>query len=128
MLTRRHFLISCSAGLCAPYLYFAEEEKTRLRAGGLATLNLLPNQKPTPLWGFNGSTPGSAIWRRQGGRVKIQFENALDQSSAIHWHGVRINNKMDGVPGLTQAAVSAVNHFLYDFVVSDAGTYWYQFS
>ncbi|MEZ5451140.1 MAG: multicopper oxidase domain-containing protein, partial [Thiolinea sp.] len=44
---------------------------------------------------------------------------------SVHWHGIRIDNRMDGVSGLTQAAVEPGGQFLYDFVVPDAGTYWY---
>jgi len=43
----------------------------------------------------------------------------------VHWHGIRIDNAMDGVPGLTQDAVAPGDNFDYDFEVPDAGTYWY---
>ena len=123
MITRRHFLASTAASLCIPSLAFADEAM-RLRAEPVK-LDLLPDQDQTSLWGFNGSTPGPTIRTRKGGRVKVRFENALKQSSAVHWHGIRIDNKMDGVPGLTQSQVSSGNDFLYDFVAPDAGTYWY---
>ncbi len=123
MITRRHFLASTAATLCIPYLALADDTM-RLRAEPVK-LDLLPDQEQTSLWGFNGSTPGPTIRVRKGGSVKVRFENALKQSSAIHWHGIRIDNKMDGVPGLTQSRVSSGNDFLYDFVVPDAGTYWY---
>ena len=32
---------------------------------------------------------------------------------------------MDGVPPLTQSPIPAGGSFTYDFVVPDAGTYWY---
>lgn len=123
MITRRHFLASTAASLCIPSLAFADETM-RLRAEPVK-LDLLPDQGQTLLWGFNGSTPGPTIRTRKGGRVKVRFENALKQFSAVHWHGIRIDNKMDGVPGLTQSQVPSGNDFLYDFVVPDAGTYWY---
>lgn len=123
MITRRHFLASASIPLLAPKLAFAENN-FRLRAEDVS-LDLLPDAKPTELWGYNGSTPGPVIRAKRGERVKIQFENALNQASAVHWHGVRIDNKMDGVPDLTQPIVEAGDEFLYDFVVPDAGTYWY---
>jgi FtsP/CotA-like multicopper oxidase with cupredoxin domain len=43
----------------------------------------------------------------------------------VHWHGIRIDNAMDGVPGLTQAPVPPGGRFDYDFALPDAGTYWY---
>ncbi len=75
--------------------------------------------------GFNGSTPGPEIRVRQGGRISVAFENGIDQGSAIHWHGIHLDNAMDGVPGLTQAAVEPGETFDYAFVVPHAGTDWY---
>ena len=123
MITRRHFLALTAASLCIPYPALADETM-RLRAEPVQ-LDLMPDKGQTSLWGFNGSTPGPTIRLRKDGRIKVRFENALKQSSAVHWHGIRIDNKMDGVPGLTQLRVSSGNDFLYDFVVPDAGTYWY---
>lgn len=84
-----------------------------------------PDQPMTDIWGFDGVTPGPEIRARQGERVTRLFENRLPQASSVHWHGVRIDNRMDGAPGLTQAAVEPGASFLYDFAVPDAGTYWY---
>ena len=55
----------------------------------------------------------------------VGSSTSLPQPSTVHWHGIRIDNAMDGVPELTQAAVPSGGSFLYDFVASDAGTYWY---
>jgi FtsP/CotA-like multicopper oxidase with cupredoxin domain len=44
----------------------------------------------------------------------------------LHWHGVRILNAMDGVPGLTQAAIEPGATFDYRFTIPDAGTFWYR--
>jgi FtsP/CotA-like multicopper oxidase with cupredoxin domain len=43
----------------------------------------------------------------------------------VHWHGIRLENAMDGVPGLTQKPIPPGGSFVYDFVAPDAGTYWY---
>jgi FtsP/CotA-like multicopper oxidase with cupredoxin domain len=51
--------------------------------------------------------------------------NELPMPTSMHWHGIRIDNRMDGVPGLTQQAVAPGTEFTYDFAVPDAGTYWY---
>ena len=69
--------------------------------------------------------PGPVIRVRQGERVRRRFVNELPQASTVHWHGIRIENAMDGVPELTQAAVPPGGSFLYDFVAPDAGTYWH---
>jgi FtsP/CotA-like multicopper oxidase with cupredoxin domain len=62
---------------------------------------------------------------RQGERITQRFRNGLPQASSVHWHGIRIENAMDGVAGMTQAAVDPGGDFLYDFALPDAGTYWY---
>ena len=84
-----------------------------------------PDYPETPLWGYDGQVPGPVLRVAQGERLTRRFVNHLPQPSTIHWHGIRIANAMDGAPDLTQAPVPAGGEFLYDFVVPDAGTYWY---
>jgi FtsP/CotA-like multicopper oxidase with cupredoxin domain len=43
----------------------------------------------------------------------------------VHWHGLRVPIQMDGVPGVSQPEVKTGETFVYDFVVPDAGLYWY---
>ena len=69
--------------------------------------------------------PGPEIRVAQGGRVQRRLINELPQATSTHWHGIKIDNAMDGVSGLTQAAVAPGDSFDYDFVAPDAGTYWY---
>ena len=77
------------------------------------------------LWTYNGVTPGPEIRVRAGECVRVRLINELSEPTSIHWHGVRIENGMDGVSGLTQKAVEPGESFEYDFVAPDAGTYWY---
>ncbi|POF28691.1 multicopper oxidase family protein [Roseibium marinum] len=77
------------------------------------------------LWLYNGRLPGPEIRVKRGERVRVRFLNKLDEPTSVHWHGIRIDNTMDGVAGLTQPAVKAGESFDYDFVAPDAGTYWY---
>lgn len=51
--------------------------------------------------------------------------NGIDEPTTIHWHGVRVPNKMDGVPFMIQPYVYAGDHFDYAFTPPDAGTFWY---
>ncbi len=62
---------------------------------------------------------------RQGDRLRVRFVNQLPQPSSIHWHGIRLPNNMDGVPGLTQDPVPPGGEFVYEFDCPDAGTFWY---
>lgn len=97
----------------------------QLRAAtGHADLGL-PGKAETPIWGYDAQAPGPTLRLKQGGRLVRRLVNELPQPTTVHWHGIRIANAMDGVPGLTQALVEPGSEFLYDFEVPDAGTYWY---
>lgn len=79
----------------------------------------------TKIWGYGGMVPGPVLRVKQNEEVDVRFKNSLDQGSTIHWHGIRIDNKMDGVAGLTQEPIAPGESFDYRFRVPDAGTYWY---
>jgi FtsP/CotA-like multicopper oxidase with cupredoxin domain len=79
----------------------------------------------TSLWGFQGAVPGPLLRIKRGQELRVRLLNALPEPSAIHWHGVRVPNLMDGAPGLTQAAVAPGARFDYRFRPPDAGTFWY---
>ena len=75
--------------------------------------------------GFNGSTPGPEMRLGRGAMLDLRFANRIDQGSAVHWHGLRSDNAMDGVPGLTQDIVAPGTDFAYRLRAPDAGTFWY---
>jgi FtsP/CotA-like multicopper oxidase with cupredoxin domain len=88
------------------------------------TLALLDGRS-LDVWAYNGSVPGPTLRVRRGDRVHVEFHNRLPQPSTIHWHGVRLPNAMDGVPGVTQAPVAPGGDFVYEFIPKDAGTFWF---
>jgi FtsP/CotA-like multicopper oxidase with cupredoxin domain len=57
--------------------------------------------------------------------LAVRFDNRIDEGSSLHWHGIRLENAMDGVPGLTQPLVAPGESFDYRFKTPDAGTFWY---
>src|SRR5262249_32994074 len=79
----------------------------------------------SPLMGYNGLIPGPTLRFTRGQVVRIRFRNELDVPTTVHWHGIRLDNAMDGVPGLTQDAVQPKGGFDYEFMPPDAGTFWY---
>ena len=92
----------------------------------VADIQLLPEKYgKTRIWGFEGIAPGPEIRVTQGTRIQRRLVNNLPDATSTHWHGIRIDNAMDGVAGLTQDAIAPGASFDYDFTVSDAGTYWY---
>lgn len=90
----------------------------------LADIEFLPGM-PTPAWTYGGTVPGPLIRAKIGDLVIIHFTNHLPEATSIHWHGMRLPNDMDGVPGVTQDPVAPEGSFRYEFVVRDAGTFWY---
>lgn len=129
MTTRREFLgqgAATIAALTVPALGRAATPRFDELKARPASVQLAPPTYPkTKIWGYDGAMPGTELRLAQGARLQKSFQNELPQASSIHWHGVRIDNAMDGVPGLTQPAVEPGQGFDYDFVAPDAGTYWY---
>lgn len=130
--SRREFLhragsaaLLCQTGAWA-FPAHADDRRGVVLHARPGTARLAPADYPeTPIWGYDGRVPGPTIRVRQGERVARRFVNGLPQPSAVHWHGIRIENSMDGVPELTQPVVQPGAEFLYDFAPPDAGTYWY---
>ena len=81
--------------------------------------------KMTPVWTYNGSLPGPMLKLNVGDRMIVHFTNRLEEETTIHWHGLRVPNAMDGAPGFTQDPIPPGGSFTYDFIVPDAGTFWY---
>jgi FtsP/CotA-like multicopper oxidase with cupredoxin domain len=77
------------------------------------------------LWGYNGQSPGPTIEVVEGDKVRIFVTNKLPEHTSMHWHGQRLPNGMDGVTGLTQAAIEPGKTYVYEFVARRAGTFMY---
>jgi FtsP/CotA-like multicopper oxidase with cupredoxin domain len=76
-------------------------------------------------WTYDGGLPGPLIRLRVGDRLVAHFTNKLPQPTTVHWHGLRVPIQMDGVPGHSQPDVQPGESFTYDFIVPDAGLFWY---
>jgi FtsP/CotA-like multicopper oxidase with cupredoxin domain len=82
--------------------------------------------KAVPGYTLDGTSPGPTIRAVQGQLVEVHLHNAdVDDGVALHWHGVDVPNAMDGTTGVTQDAVGPGEDFVYRFVATDTGTYWY---
>ena len=105
---------------------FARSETAPILHAEESSARLAPAVYPeTRIWGDGGTLPGPVLRARQGERMRRLFRNDLPQASSVPWHGIRIENCMDGDGGMTQPAVKPGSDFLYDFNLPDAGTYWY---
>jgi suppressor of ftsI len=77
------------------------------------------------LYAYDGQIPGPLLEIPVGGTVTVRFRNHTDLPSSIHWHGLRLANANDGVPGLTQPLVPPGGEFVYRVHAPDAGLFWY---
>ena len=130
ILDRRRFLLASAGTLAAPAILravpaIAATPFDELRAAPTTAQLVPPQYGATDVWAFGNSIPGPEIRLKAGERVRRRFVNGLPQNSAVHWHGIRIANAMDGAAGLTQEPVKPGETFDYDFVAPDPGTYWY---
>ncbi|WP_371685670.1 multicopper oxidase family protein [Tropicimonas sp. IMCC6043] len=129
MISRRSMLTGAASMATMPLLphrgLSAGMDRETLEAA-LAKAQIAPEGYPqTEIWGFGSRVPGTEIRARQGARLRRWLVNSLPEPTSLHWHGIRIDNAMDGVPGVTQEAVPPGGEFLYEFDLPDAGTYWY---
>jgi len=81
--------------------------------------------KTIDAWGYNGSSPGPTIQVTQGDRVRIHVENALPESTSMHWHGLEVPIEQDGVPFISQKPIAPGETFTYEFTIHQAGTFFY---
>ena len=105
-------------------------ELTRLRDGDRFDLRIEPVRKrigdaELRMLGYNGSIPGPTLHVDQGSEITVQVSNGGDVEATVHWHGLRLENRYDGVPHETQAPIPIGGTFTYKVQFPDAGFYWY---
>ena len=126
--TRRSLLQSAAAAAFSPAFLTAARASDgfiELTAGPAKAQLLAEGEPKTDVWAYGDTVPGPILRAKQGEPFRLRFINNLPQPSTIHWHGIRIENAMDGVAGLTQEPVLPGESFDYVFTPPDAGTYWY---
>ena len=146
MFTRREFLeLSGRTGLAAalalggraliaaPSHAAASQSVPRGTTGGIREIHLetreidweLAPGKRVKAMAYNGRIPGPEIRLKEGERARIVLRNMLREPTTIHWHGVDVPARMDGVPEISQAPVAPGGTFVYEFEARPSGTRWY---
>jgi len=74
---------------------------------------------------YNGSIPGPTLHVPQGARITVDVRNDGDVETTVHWHGLRLENRYDGVPHETQAPIPIGGGYSCEVQFPDAGFYWY---
>ena len=122
----------------APYALAASDaiplarprELLQLRDGASISLTAAPLRRvlfgrTVTMLGFNGQYPGPLIQVDERSTIHVRFVNRTDFPTAVHWHGVRLDNRFDGAPHVTQDPVPPNGTFDYTIHFPDAGLYWY---
>jgi manganese oxidase len=78
-----------------------------------------------PAMTYNGIVPGPEIRVTEGDQIRVLVTNEMTQSTAVHFHGLRLPNSMDGVPFVTQPAIAPGETFTYEFPIRNFGTHMY---
>jgi len=95
-----------------------------------AKWEILPGVRVTA-WTYNGTVPGPGIRVPYGQKVRVIVKNELPDPTTVHWHGIAVPNRMDGVPDVTQKAIEPGATFTYEFRAlptaesSHGGTFMY---
>jgi FtsP/CotA-like multicopper oxidase with cupredoxin domain len=76
-------------------------------------------------WAYDDSAPGPLIRATAGDLIRVRVDNQLPADTTIHWHGIALPNRADGVPGLTQDPIRPSTAYTYEFTAPDPGTYFY---
>jgi FtsP/CotA-like multicopper oxidase with cupredoxin domain len=74
---------------------------------------------------YDGSVPGPTLRVQQGTEIAVHVRNEGDTEATVHWHGLRLENKYDGVPYETQDPIPIGGEYTYRLRFPDAGLYWY---
>ena len=102
----------------------------RLHDGDSFDLDIRPVRKKigdaeVRMLGYNGSIPGPTLLVDQGSEITVNVKNDGDVDATVHWHGLRLENRYDGVPEETQAPIAPGGTFSYRLRFPDPGLYWY---
>lgn len=73
----------------------------------------------------NGQIPMPTLTFTEGDIAEIVVHNKLQEGTSLHWHGVYLPNKEDGVPFLTQMPIAPNSTHTYRFSIIQNGTHWY---
>ena len=123
MINLHLILLICLALSLPTYSLQAEERIVLSPAAGHYSFPFF--DRTTPVLQYNKQTPGPLIRSKVGTTINVHLINGLTEPTTIHWHGLRIANEMDGVPGVTQEPVNPGEEFVYRLELAEAGTYWY---
>ncbi|MBQ94920.1 MAG: copper-binding protein [Actinobacteria bacterium] len=142
-LSRRSFLSSSTGAVAATGLFTAMPAWARGAASGtvarkgsdvlsgehltmsVADTLFTTGSRRGPGVAVNGTIPGPLVRLKEGQNLVVDLVNNSTHGTSIHWHGLLVPFLMDGVPGVSMAAVEPGETYRYEFPIRQSGTYWW---
>ncbi|MBT5471378.1 MAG: multicopper oxidase domain-containing protein [Nitrospina sp.] len=118
---KKYYFIILIFFLC-PSWAFAEEVEYQIEID-YKTVNV--TGKNIQAMALNGSIPGPTLKFQEGDIAKISFHNAMDVATSVHWHGILLPYRQDGVPYVTNPPIAPGKTKIFKFPIKQAGTYWF---
>ncbi len=87
------------------------------------TLNV--TGKDVKAMSLNDSIPGPTLRFREGDVARIRFHNLMDVPTSVHWHGILLPFRQDGVPYVTNPPIEPGETKEFEFTIKQSGTYWF---
>lgn len=81
--------------------------------------------RPRHAIAVNGALPGPTLEFTEGDTAVVHIHNEMMMATSVHWHGIVIPNRYDGVPYLTSAPIEPLQTYTVVFPIVQNGTYWY---
>ena len=128
-LSRRQFGLAAAAALAMPSALQAHQNPTITSKG---TYDITVDRvridtgdfRKTGV-GYNNSQFPTVLRFKEGEEVTINVKNNLNETTSIHWHGLILPFRQDGVPGISFNGIPPGETFTYRFPITQAGTYWF---
>ncbi len=74
---------------------------------------------------LNDSVPGPTLRFREGDIARIRFKNSMDVATSVHWHGILLPYRQDGVPYVANPPIEPGETKAFEFPIKQSGTYWF---
>lgn len=116
------FLLLISSVFYAPEQSTAEVREYNLEIDN-KTVNYSGKEKQA--MSINNSIPGPSLYFNEGDIARINVKNKMDVNTSVHWHGLLLPNRQDGVSYLTTPPIEPGMTYTYEFPIKHSGTYWY---
>ena len=87
------------------------------------TINI--SGKSSKAMAINNSIPGPTLRFREGDTARISIKNSMNVETSIHWHGLLLPYRQDGVPYLTNPPIEPGKTNVFEFPIKQSGTYWF---